>query len=115
MATIVQGPVERLRVAATHETDRLAAALFGLVMLVPVSHMQPGLARVLVAVAAGVFIGGAVWPRRHASTPVSVDDLVEIEREILRTREEVQRRTGAVDERLDGIRDLVAEIADQLR
>lgn len=121
MATIVAGgPVGRARSAVSGQVCRVAALVAGLVMVLPVFHIEPGTARQVCAVTAAVLLIGATLPRRPTLAPArhevaTTADIAELERELLRVREDVERRAEAFGDRLDLIADLVVEIGDQVR
>lgn len=111
------GPAGRVADAVNRECSRLVSALAGVVMLAPVYHLDPGTARQICATFAGVLLVRASWPRRnvHPDSQATMRDLVELEKSILATREDIDQRAEAFGERLDGITDLVVEIGDQVR
>jgi hypothetical protein len=113
MASIVaDGPRDWLVDVLDRKLGRLLGAVAGATMMVAVFALEAGWARKICAVFAGVLMLRAAWPPRR---PATVAELAEVEAIVLKVRADVEARDEALADRVDGIAEMVAEIADQVR
>jgi hypothetical protein len=111
MTSIVRdGPREWLVDVLDRKLGRALGAAAGATMLAAVLTIDPGLSRQVCAVFGGLLLLRAAWPPRR---PASVEDLAQLQAIVLQVRADVEDRDTALGDRLDGITEAVAEIADQ--
>jgi hypothetical protein len=105
------GPREWLVDVLDRKLGRALGAGAGTAMLVAVFTLGPGLSRQVCAVFGGLLLLRAAWPPRR---PATVEDLAQLQAIVLQVRADVDDRDAELGGRLDGITEMVGEIADQV-
>jgi len=109
---VSDGPRDWLVDVLDRKLGRALGAATGATMMVAVFTLDPGLSRQVCAVFAGLLILRAAWPPRR---PASVEDLAQLQAIVLQVRADVEDRDTELGDRLDGITEMVGELADQVR
>jgi hypothetical protein len=112
MAAIIDdGPRQWAADALNRKLGRVAAMSNGTLMLLAVTTIDPGTARIVLAVGAITLIGYACRPQ-PSTCPATIDDLTDVELLFMRRLDGLET---IADQRTAEVVQLVAEIRDQLR
>jgi hypothetical protein len=112
MAAIIDdGPRHWAVDALNRKLGRVAAMSNGMLMLLAVTAIDPGTARIVLAVGAVTLVGYACRPQPSA-VPATIVDLAEVEALFM---ERIDGLETVTDRQAAEVTELVAEIRDQLR
>jgi hypothetical protein len=115
MAAIIDdGPRQWATDALNRKLGRVAAMSNGTLMLLAVTTIDPGTARIVLAVGAVALIGYACRPQ-PATCPATTDDLAEVEQIVMRVAERFDQHEDYVGEKVTEIAGMVTEIRGQVR
>jgi hypothetical protein len=108
---VTDGPRAWVVDVLDRKLGRALGASAGGMMMLAVFTIDPGPARLVSAVFAGLLLLRAAWPPRRIA---SVEDLAQLQAIVLKVRADVDDRDVKLGARLDCITAAVAKIADQV-